>query len=319
MFNTLLGWIVAISFGTFLAIFILSYYALCFVLLAIGKIFCSNTVYWRKWIHYCYTQTIWMFLLTNWSRINVKYVGEANTLPKREAALVMSNHQDDLDFGVLIYAYIYHGIRSAETKWIAKRSISWIPFFGWTHYLMGDLYLARKWEDDLPNIQNWLSKFSERGFKRMVIFPEGTRSRDPKKLKASQDFAKKNDLPILNNVLLPRTKGVALIIKYLQDNPGIIDCVYDMTLYYGGGGIGIGRFLRGPSYTDVYIYYSKVLVKDIPKSEEEISHWCLQRFQLKDKLIDYFKSNDHFPNKETENKMWQEIQKSTVYKASKSK
>lgn len=113
------------------------------------------------------------------------------------------NHQDDLDFGVGIIVYRSQDIRAAECKWISKRSVSFIPFFGWVHYLVGmligafwsasitstgDLYLHRSYETDAENIRQWLSKFKERGFKRIVIFPEGTRSRNKQKLLDSQKY-----------------------------------------------------------------------------------------------------------------------------------
>ena len=146
---------------------------------------------------------------------------------------------------------------------------------------VGDLFLDRNYETDADNIRKWLSKFKERGFKRIVIFPEGTRSRNKQKLHDSQEyhffccctfvvqyavtvvqccigllldsnrFAKKNNLPPLNNVLYPRTKGFSLIAKYCKDNPGVVDYVYDYTFGYGGGGVGVWTFLQGPVYTGI--------------------------------------------------------------------
>ncbi len=80
----------------------------------------------------------------------------------------------------------------------------------------------------------------------IVIFPEGTRSRNPTKLLESQEFAKKNNLPVLKRVLYPRTKGFSMIAKYFYDNPGSVDYVYDYTFGYYPAGVGIERFAQGP-------------------------------------------------------------------------
>jgi len=209
---------------------------------------------------------------------------------------LISNHQDDLDFGIFLIEYYHHGVNAAETKWVAKRSVSWIPFFGWVHWLTGDLFLKRSWDKDQDSIRQWLAKFGERGFKRIVIFPEGTRIRNKKKLSESQEFAKKNDLPLLHNVLYPRTKGFSFMAKFFRDNPGSVDYVYDYTVGYYPCGVGIEKFLQGPIPVEVHIHVTRHLIADIGKEESDFAAWCIYRFQLKDKLLDYFDRHHKFPS-----------------------
>lgn len=54
----------------------------------------------------------------------------------------------------------------------------------------------------------------------------------PKKKSESQDFAKKRDLPVLDHVLLPRSKGFVAAVSELRDSH--VKHVYDLTLVYGG-------------------------------------------------------------------------------------
>lgn len=101
---------------------------------------------------------------------------------------MITNHQDELDFAgneafslvlvlcthsmaitAMIIAYNKDAIWSVETKWVSKQSVAWIPCFGWAHYLLGDLFIKRRWEDDGPHIKSWLQKFGTRNFKYVLV------------------------------------------------------------------------------------------------------------------------------------------------------
>jgi len=299
---------VGVVAGFVIASAIIGINAVMFIALLLLKICLPDLLYWKS-IKYFFTQYHWNWLLFKWGKIRVVFEGESDSLPKGETAFMISNHQDDLDFGVFIIVYQSQGIRSAETKWISKRSVSYIPFFGWVHYIIGDLFLDRNYETDADNIRKWLSKFKERGFKRIVIFPEGTRSRNKQKLRDSQEFAKKNNLPPLNNVLYPRTKGFSLIAKYCKDNPGAVDYVYDYTFGYGGGGVGIWTFIQGPVYTDIHVHVTRHKIQDIGTDRDDFGNWCAKRFQVKDKLLDYFAEHGKFPNVLDTLKLERELEK----------
>lgn len=60
---------------------------------------------------------------------------------------------------------------------------------------------------------------------------EGTRF-TPKKHQEALDFSKKRDLPQLDHVLLPRSKGFVAAVKELRGSH--IQHVYDLTLVYAG-------------------------------------------------------------------------------------
>jgi len=260
---------------------------------------------------------MWTFLLDHWASIRITFCGDNNKVEPEESAIMISNHQDDLDIAVMIKAYQMGGIWSVETKYIIKQSVAYIPFFGWSHYLLGDLFVKRRFEEDEKNIKEWLSAFTTRGFKRIVLFPEGTRMRNGKKLEESQQFARKNNLPVLNHVLYPRTKGFTLIVKYFRDqlarkdNDGNmqqrsdasvgskgVECIYDLTFGYVGGGYGLFEFLTGPPHKDIHIHISRHQIKDLPSTEEGLAQWCFCQFQIKDRLMQFFKMNNRFPSQQ---------------------
>lgn len=285
----------SLCFGVVLMFIIFVVNAGMFAILLSLKLLLPTKMYWGL-TKYFFTQYHWKWLLFNMGKIKVKYEGESDTLPKGEPALMFSNHQDDLDFGIFLITYMENGIRSTETKWVAKTAVSYIPFFGWVHWLVGDLFLKRSWEKDAAHIRDWLSKFKERQFKRIVIFPEGTRSRNKKKLIESQQFAKDHGLPVLDHVLYPRTKGFSFIAKYFRDHPGSVDYVYDYTFGYNPSGVGIGQFAQGPIPVDIHIYVSRHKISEIGKEESDFASWCVKRFQVKDQLLKYFEQHLCFPS-----------------------
>ena len=92
-------------------------------------------------------------------------------IKKRVPYIVVCNHQSLMDIVVLLAKLPLH------FKFIAKRELFWIPFFGWHLALAGYILLKRKDAESgrqcLEKARGWL----ERGVS-VVFFPEGTRSPD---------------------------------------------------------------------------------------------------------------------------------------------
>jgi len=65
----------------------------------------------------------------------------------------------------------------------------------------------------------------------LVIFPEGTRYSilKSKAIESSRQYSIANNLPILENVLMPKSRGFALIMQQLATT---FDAVYDVTIGY---------------------------------------------------------------------------------------
>lgn len=126
----------------------------------------------------------------------------------------------------------------------------------------------------------------------------GTRITD-KKVKESQDFAKKKDLPVLKNVLLPRKKGFMATMKGLRNS---VDAVYDMTVVYGDGksyrpALSDLVLRRG---FDIHLHVRRYPIKDIPQNEEELDKWLNKVWQAKDDAVEYLLKNGKFPDQQDE-------------------
>lgn len=133
--------------------------------------------------------------------------------------IIMCNHQSALDIMSLL-ATIPH-----QFKWIAKRELFFIPFFGWAMKRAGYISLDRKHpREALKAIEDAAQKI-RRGM-NILIFPEGTRSQDGTLLpfkKGGFSLALRAKVPILpigifgssrlqpKGSFIPKQKGVIYI------------------------------------------------------------------------------------------------------------
>lgn len=67
----------------------------------------------------------------------------------------------------LVHLCRYHALLTALC------SVIYVPFFGLVHWLLGDVFLQRKWEQDQQTMTNFTRNFPQSLSKWLVIFPEG--------------------------------------------------------------------------------------------------------------------------------------------------
>jgi 1-acyl-sn-glycerol-3-phosphate acyltransferase len=107
--------------------------------------------------------------------VRVKVVG-AEKLDRGERYVFVSNHQSALDIPV-----IYAGI-SERISFIAKKELFMIPFFGWGMWAVGHISIdrqnARKAHASIAKAVRRLNRENV----SLILFPEGTRSKDGKVL-----------------------------------------------------------------------------------------------------------------------------------------
>ncbi|CAG8469124.1 13579_t:CDS:2 [Acaulospora colombiana] len=129
----------------------------------------------------------------------------------------------------------------------------------------------------------------------VVNFVEGTRL-NPTKLKNSQQFARERGLPVLQNLLLPRTKGFVACVRQLRDTH--VQYVYDITIAYRHITRG---FQFPPNLIQVHacspltppwlfhVHIRRYAIKDLPRDDKELSEWVQQIFVEKDSLLEDMK------------------------------
>ncbi len=101
--------------------------------------------------------------------VKIKVISKTQLLSK-ERYIFMVNHQSQLDIPVLEKI-----LKPYQIRFLAKKSLFRIPFFGWAIKVLGYLPVERKDpKDGLKSILACIETF-KRGYS-LVIFPEGTRS-----------------------------------------------------------------------------------------------------------------------------------------------
>jgi len=230
--------------------------------------------------------------LVTWGKGKVFLYGDV--LPERETVFVVMNHRWLADWMACFQVAIRKG-RLGCVKLFAKKSVLYLQPFGLGLLAVGWPLLSRNWEEDQRTINNTFYNLKTRKLPFwLASHVEGTRI-TPEKLKQSHEYAKKNDLPILNNVLLPRKRGFVTTIKALRDN---LDAIYDLTAVWGDG-------KTEPKFEDIvmrrgitlHIHVRRFPMNQIPIQDEELYNWLIERFKEKDQLIEHLKQFGEFPNK----------------------
>ncbi|GJD10332.1 Probable 1-acyl-sn-glycerol-3-phosphate acyltransferase 5 [Galdieria sulphuraria] len=224
--------------------------------------------------------------------------------------LVISNHQSWLDTIILTLVLIKQ-YPTALCRYIGKKSIGYIPMLGWMCLQTGALVsLSRKWSYDKGRLEQELKKL--RGLRSdfwVVTYPEGTRFSWDKKA-VSLDYAKKNDLPRLNNVLVPRFKGFFACMRLLHSR---LSFIYNATIIYEGeeDEKGVSRinlakifFLQrsqseaSPNQRQVFpvahVFLEKISIDQVPFEEKSCRDFLMTIFENKEKLIKRFKGAESF-------------------------
>jgi 1-acyl-sn-glycerol-3-phosphate acyltransferase len=225
--------------------------------------------------------------------VKIRVTGTENC-PKNESALVISNHCSFLDF-CMVHSVSLRCDMLGNCRYFAKDSIKYMPFFGWGMYLAGFIFLKRNWAQDQTNINStFRALIKERLPVHLISYLEGTRV-NAKKIAQSHEYAKKNNLPLLNYTLLPRSKGFCASVKGLRDSH--IGHVYDLTIAYYHHRRGFGAT---PSLSDYLlgrlnefefrVHVDRYAMDQVPQEEADISKWLIGLYEAKNVRLASWKS-----------------------------
>jgi 1-acyl-sn-glycerol-3-phosphate acyltransferase len=98
----------------------------------------------------------------------IETANEAAALPQ---AIYMSNHESGIDILLLLL------VIPQDVRFLAKRSLFYVPFMGWSMWLAGFVPVDRARTEKAREVLSSLDRCLARG-SSVLIFPEGTRSRD---------------------------------------------------------------------------------------------------------------------------------------------
>ena len=263
------------------------------------RIMCSTAVTaWRLLIDYvCMVGGLTEIVTGDVEILEKKYTG---------SKLVVSNHVSYTD-SLVVYEIARRFGQLGHIRSFAKKSLKFtLPIVGWFMGLSDFIFLSRDWDKDQQNIKRQLDLLAEQskhfttGAFWLHIFPEGTRLR-PKKLAEAHEFAKAQGLPIFENVLIPRVKGLQCTLVSARDS---FDGILDITLGYskftktGHARPSVGDLLLGGLRAwPVHVHIRVIPIKDVPTDNDEIKKWAMKLFSEKDQLLKEFKAKGAFPGK----------------------
>jgi 1-acyl-sn-glycerol-3-phosphate acyltransferase len=139
-------------------------YTIVLGILSLGSSLVESRGYFA---HRCARAWSWLILATTGVRVTV--IGLERLNPT-QTYVFAANHQSIYDIPVLFSSLPY------QLRIIAKQSLGNFPFLGWHLRRTGHMLVDRKHPDPM-RIFRWANSLTARGLS-LIIFPEGTRSRD---------------------------------------------------------------------------------------------------------------------------------------------
>lgn len=235
-----------------------------------------------------------------------------------EEAMVIVNHQSTGDVCTLMMCLQDKGTVVRKMMWLMDHVFKYTNF-GLVSLIHGDFFIRQgkaHRDKQLVYLKEHLDRYyHSRDRKWIVLFPEGGFLR--KRRETSQLFAKKNALPHLTHVTLPRVGATQVILKTLaaqQENgslpvdgrnnnqSGVNKCknlqwVIDVTIAYPKARpMDIQTWIFGyrpPTVT--HVHYRMYPIKEVPLEAEALTHWLYQRFVEKEQLLEHFYNTGVFP------------------------
>ena len=119
----------------------------------------------------------------------------------------------------------------------------------------------------------------------ILIFPEGTRLTE-KKLKEAQDFSKSNNLPVFENLMVPKAKGLWFIVNKLAES-NKLGKIWDVTIIlqeYLKKSIGMSDIF-GKKLGDINGIWRQVHLNRNYQDYEEFKKWLIEIWVTKDSFM----------------------------------
>ncbi|KAG8183009.1 hypothetical protein JTE90_017097 [Oedothorax gibbosus] len=215
----------------------------------------------------------------------------------KEHCIVLMNHKYDIDW-VISWFMANHLRMLGNAKASAKKALRNIPVIGWGWIFGEMIFLDRNWAKDKLTLGDKLDKLASYEDPIMLLyFCEGTRF-TKEKHKASMEFAKARNLPLLEHHLCPRTSGFNFTAKHLK---GKVPAVFNIQLGFPNSEKKptFSNLLRGYSF-NADLFFERIPLDDVPtESDEATSKWLHELYQKKDKLMDDYYKNQKFPGEGT--------------------
>jgi 1-acyl-sn-glycerol-3-phosphate acyltransferase len=137
--------------------------------IVLGTLSLTSSLFEKRgyFAHWC--ARTWSRLILVTTGVHVRVEGLERLVPGRTYVFV-SNHQSIYDIPILFWSLPF------QLRIIAKESLGRFPFLGWHLRRTGHMLVDRA-HPDKNAIFSWASSLTSKGLS-LIVFPEGTRSRD---------------------------------------------------------------------------------------------------------------------------------------------
>ncbi|XP_051854394.1 acyl-CoA:lysophosphatidylglycerol acyltransferase 1 isoform X1 [Antechinus flavipes] len=241
--------------------------------------------------------------------------GEDIKAISEDEAVMLVNHQATGDVCTLMMCLQDKGMVVAQMMWLMDHIFKYTNF-GIVSLIHGDFFIRQgksHRDQQLVLLKKHLKNYyRSRDRKWIVLFPEGGFLR--KRRETSQAFAKKNNLPFLTHVTLPRLGATQIILnelvaqqengtpaggdaRVIENKPKGLQWVIDTTIAYPKAEpIDIQTWILGyrrPTVT--HVHYRIFPIKDVPLENDALANWLYQRFIEKEDLLSHFYETGAFP------------------------
>jgi 1-acyl-sn-glycerol-3-phosphate acyltransferase len=206
--------------------------------------------------------------------------------------IITSNHISSSDWFLNLHmASIFDSI--GKIRYMMKKQIKYTPI-GLICMNHDMIFLERNnINKDIKTIKNAISKANNDYW--VLIYPEGTYTNphDTDTLYKSKSFALNNNLPILHNILTPRTKGFELLSR------GGFDGVIDVTMAFEKpyqvklcktAIPGLIKIFGNYEPLNIHLHLKKYDIKNINDANKFIN----KVWQEKDRLLEDFQHKQYF-------------------------
>jgi len=217
----------------------------------------------------------------------VRFVVTGDKLQK-ESAILISNHRTRLDW-MLLWAVGARAGTLSMLKIVLKAGLKKAPCFGFVMQTLGFLFLERDWTKDELHMQNMCEAHSERET-QLLLFPEGT-DLSPSNLEKSQAFSKKAGLPVMQHVLVPRSKGFVCCLEKLRG--GSCKALYDITLGFPDTVPQSENTIFNATWPkEIHVHVQRHALDLVPT--QDVEQWMQDKFVAKEKRLELFAGDKKF-------------------------
>ena len=240
-----------------------------------------------------YIIDFWAALLMYLGGTKVYVYAKNDSILSSGGNIIICNHRTRVDWmyaGWCFNLFTKNGNRKNHV--ILKDDLRTIPIFGWIMQLLMYTFLTRNRDKDVPHIGRsvrTMRSCDENA--NILIFPEGTDMSDTN-IARNDEFAAKNNLAKLKNVLYPKSLGLLTCLSnWKSDNKSLIDITILYKEWQDGRRPSEVELIIGHFPREIYLFCDQYKFSEVPSTDSKtLTAWLYDIFLKKEKRIDDFKA-----------------------------